>query len=120
MKKSFLAIVVVLSPIKAALAAAFGLVVADLITGIMAAKKQNKPITSSGLKSTVIKLTVYQLAIILAFIVEKYLVQGMALTNIVTSYVGLTELLSINENIEVISGTNLLEGIINKFKTLQK
>lgn len=119
LKKLGLALFTLLTPIKTTLLAAFVFVLIDLITGLLAAKKQHIPITSSGLKSTLIKLFVYQIVIILAYLAETYLVKGMSLTNIVTSYVGITELLSINENLTVITGSDLLSGLISKIKTLQ-
>lgn len=115
-----LSLLSVFAPIHATLITAFSVVLIDLITGLIAAKKQGIPITSTGLKSTVVKLFVYQLVIVVAFLIETYLAKGVALTNIVTSYIGITELLSINENIALISGKDLLSGAIAKIKTLQK
>lgn len=115
-KKLGFSIVTILAPIQSAIITVFILVLLDCITGIMASRKQGIPITSSGLKDSVIKMFVYQSTIILAFIIETYLVKGIPLTNIASSYVGLVELVSLNENIEIASGKKLLAGLISKFK----
>lgn len=119
LKKLGLVVLTILAPVQAAVVTVFGLVLLDCVTGVLAARKQGIPITSSKLKDSVIKMLVYQAAIILAFIIEKYLSPGIPLTNMASSYVGLVELLSLNENIEVISGQHLLAGLINKFKQKQ-
>lgn len=119
-KKLGWSLLAVFAPVQATLFTAFSVVFIDLVTGVIAARKQSIPITSSGLKSTVVKLFVYQAVIALAYITEKYLAPGVSLTNIVTSYIGITELLSINENIALISGNDLLNGLIAKIKVLQK
>lgn len=119
LKKLGLVVLTILAPVQAAVVTVFGLVLLDCITGILAARKQGIPITSSKLKDSVIKMLVYQAAIVLSFIIEKYLAPGIPLTNMASSYVGLVELLSLNENIEVISGQHLLAGLIDKFKQKQ-
>jgi hypothetical protein len=119
-KKLSLVILTIFAPIKAAIVTVFVLVLFDCVTGILASRKQNIPITSSGLKDSVVKMLVYQVAIIAAFVIETYLSPGIPLTNMTSSYVGLVELLSLNENIEIISGRHLLAGLIAKIKTKQE
>lgn len=119
LKRFGLVVLTILAPVQAAVVTVFGLVLLDCVTGVLASRKKGLPITSARLKDSVVKMLVYQAAIVLAFIIEKYLVSGMHLTNIASSYVGLVELLSLNENIEVISGQHLLAGLIDKFKQKQ-
>lgn len=118
-KKLSLVVLTLFSPIKAAIITVFALVLLDCVTGIMAARKQGIPITSSKLKDSVIKMLVYQSAIVLGFVIEKYLASGIPLTNMASTYVGLVELVSLNENIEAISGQKLLAGLISKVKSQQ-
>lgn len=115
LSKVILTIVAILSPIHTVMIAAGVLIVADLITGIIAAKKRGEPISSAGFRRTVSKMLVFQSAVICGFITEQYLLKGtVPVTNIVASVIGLTELTSILENLNSISGTNLLQDIIKR------
>lgn len=112
------------APIKPMAIASLAIVFLDLISGLLAARKQKQPITSSGLKQTIIKAFVYEFALILAFIVQTYLMQNsMPLTNLVATLIGCTELKSVAENLEIISGqpflTSLIQIISNKQKSPQ-
>lgn len=120
LKKLGLVVLTIFAPIQAAIITVFCLVVFDCITGVLAARKQGIPITSSRFKDSIVKMLVYQATIILAFVIEKYLVNGIPLTNMASSYVGLVELLSLNENLEILSGKHLLAGLIDKFKQKQE
>lgn len=113
--KLALAVAVVLAPIKAAMAVAGVLIVADLITGIWAAYKRGEAITSAGLRRSITKMLVYQATIILAFLVEKYMLDGvLPITKIASSFIGITELKSVLENLNNASGGQLLKNLINK------
>lgn len=104
----------IFAPAKAMLLTALTLVIIDLVTGLIAAKKRAEPITSSGLKRTVIKILIYELAIAIAFIAETYLILDvLPVAKIVSSFVGITELKSIMENLNDIGGGNLLAQIIS-------
>lgn len=105
----------IFAPAKGMILAAFALVIVDLITGIIASHKTGKPITSSGLQRTIVKLFVYETAIMLAFIVQVYMMADIPVANIVSSFVGITELKSCYENIDLIAGENLLKRIISRF-----
>lgn len=90
------------------------LVVCDLIAGLLVARKQGEPITSFGLKRTVAKLGVYLLVITLAAITETYLTAGaIPVLNVVTSIIGITELKSCVENINILSGGNFLDVVMH-------
>lgn len=103
------------------LIAAAVLIFIDLITGMAAARKRHEPITSAGIGRSVAKLLVYEIAIALAFIAEKYLTgPNIPLSHIVASLVGVTELLSCYENINELSGQNLLKSIIDKIGSQNK
>lgn len=105
----------VFAPLKPVLLAVLGLVILDFTLGVLAARKRGEPITSSGFKRTVIKLFVFQAAIIAAFVTEVYLTGDLApVQKIVSCFIGLTELTSIAENLNEISGGNLLKTLIEK------
>jgi len=108
-------IVTIFAPIQAALIVALCLVVADLITGVIAAKKQKEAITSSGIKRTVGKIVLYELAICLAFLCQQYLTGDLfPASKLVTALVGLTELTSILENLNAIHGAPVFKIILDK------
>jgi phage-related holin len=110
-----IAVVSIFAPVQPMLYAALSLVMVDLFTGLLAARRRKEKITSQGLKRTVIKLLVYEFAIVLAYITERYLTQGiLPIANIMSSFVGVTELKSVLENVNEISGGSLLSTIIQK------
>ncbi len=110
------AILTVFAPIASVLLTALTLVLADLILGIAASHKRGEKITSAGLQRTIVKLVVYMAAIMLAFLTQTYLTgETIAVCKIVSSFVGLTELTSIVESLNEISGGSLLKALLDKF-----
>ena len=110
-----LALLAVFAPAGGMMATALLLVMADLVTGLLAARKQKKRITSSGLQRTVVKTFVYETAIILGFLTEVYLLNhSMPISNMIAGLIGLTELKSCLENIDIIGGNGLLKQVIGK------
>lgn len=109
-----LALIAFLMPVKMAMAAVIGLVALDLISGLLAAPHRKQKVTSEGLKRTIVKLFVYEIVIALALVTETYLTQDLIpLVKLSTSYIGITELKSILENIEDITGVPVLKTIID-------
>ena len=103
----------VLAPIKAVLITVGILIFADMITGILAARKRGEQITSAKIRNSVTKCLVYQSAVITGFLVQTYLLQGfIPIVNIVASLIGLTELTSFYENLNTIKGGNIFKKII--------
>jgi predicted transcriptional regulator len=91
------------------------LILADLATGVMAARKRKEKITSAGIRRTVSKILVYETAIALAFLAQTYMTgETVPVCNIVTGLIGMTEFLSVLENLNSISGKNLLKTMIDK------
>lgn len=114
-------LVSLLMPIKSMAIASLVIVFLDLISGLLAAKKQKIEITSSGLKQTIIKAFVYEFALVLALVVQKYLMQdSMPLTNLVATLIGCTELKSVAENLEIIAGQPFLTSLITIISNKQK
>lgn len=108
-----------LAPIEGMLLATLGLVIADLITGILASIKAKIPITSYGFKRTVVKLCVYELCIILAHVVGTYLTgPTIPVLHLASSLIGLTELKSVYENLNNITGGSLLSALISAIQKL--
>lgn len=109
-----IATVSVFLPVQGLLTTSAILIAVDLISGVVAAHKRKEPITSSGLRRTISKLFVYEIALILAFLAETYMMPMIPVTKMVSSLVALTELKSIYENLDSITGGDLLKTIISK------
>lgn len=110
-----MALLAVFAPIQDALLVVMLLTILDLITGLIAARKRGEKITSSGLKRTIIKTCVYETTVMLAFLTETHLVGDLIpLVKICTAYIGITELKSVLENLDSISGMSLLKTLVKK------
>lgn len=95
-----------LSPISNIIFGVVFLVLCDLVTGVVAAYRKKEKITSSKLSRTISKLLVYFVTVIITRVVSDYLLFGsdvIPLTSMVTSYIALTELKSILENLDKMS-----------------
>lgn len=108
-----LALFTVFAPIRAILIVVFALVFCDFVTGVLAARKNKDPITSSGFKRTVGKLLMYEIALCVAFLVHQYLTGDLLPADkLVASMIGLVELKSVLENLDIISGQSLFKTIL--------
>ena len=108
----------VLAPIHSVLVATGVLIFADLVVGIWAAKKKKRKITSAGIRRTVVKVLVYQIAIITGFVLEAWLLSDLIpVSKIVAGTVGLVEVKSIFENLNIINGKPVLKGIVDRLKS---
>lgn len=113
--KLTLASLAVLAPAKGMILTCFCLIVADLITGLLAAKRSKEPITSRGFRRTTVKLFVYESAIILGYLTQTYLTgDSIPVASIIAGFIGITELLSVLENLNIISNNNLLKALLEK------
>lgn len=107
------------APTKSVILTTTALVFIDLVFGLMASHKQNIPITSNGLKTTVVKLLVYTAAILLSYVVQQQLTgDDYPVMKWVSAMVGLVELKSILENLDIVSGGGLLSQIIAKINSM--
>lgn len=102
-------------PVKEILLVVGVLIVADFVTGIAASRKKKTPITSAGFKRSVVKMLVYQTAVLTGFLVEAYLLKhSLPVTNIVAGVIGLTEFKSVLENLHVVNGGSVATDILEK------
>lgn len=114
-KTAAIAILAVFAPIQAVIVSVGVLVAADMITGIWAAHKQSKSITSAGLRRTVSKLIIYQVAILSGFLVEHYLAGDIVpIVKLIGGVIGMVELKSILENVNVINGVDIFKSVLQK------
>ncbi len=110
-----ISLLAVFAPIQPMLIAAFALAGVDLMLGILAARKQGKLITSSGLKRTIGKIFLYEVALLMGFVAQKYLLSDiMPATKIIAGFIGATELKSILENLDIINGAPMFSTIVTK------
>lgn len=100
------------------------LVILDLVLGVIAAKREGKAIVSYGIKRTVAKIALFDLAIIASRYVEVTFTKQLAdalsipmpLTAITASTIALAELLSILENITRLTGVDLKSALISRLQ----
>lgn len=105
----------VFAPIKASLITVLALTVIDMITGIWASKKRGELITSAGLRQSVSKIVIYEVAMCLGYLAQHYLLtDAVPALQIISGMVGMVELKSVLENLDSISGQDLLKSIITK------
>lgn len=102
-----------LAPIHTVMAVTGAMIVIDLITGVLAARKRQEPITSAALRRTVTKMAVYQTAVITGFLCEHYLLSdSLPIVKLAAAAIGLVEMKSITENLNAINGSPVFSSII--------
>jgi|ERR1019366_1430402 hypothetical protein len=110
-----LSLAAVFAPVEHVMIVTLAMIAMDLITGLLAARKQAIPISSSGLRRTITKMFVYEIVIAMGFLVETYMTgAAIPVVKIITSFIGLTELKSCMENLDIINGSSILKTIIEK------
>jgi len=113
--KGLMVILAIFSPIKAMLVTCGVLIIADTITGIIAAKKRNEKIQSAEMRRCVTKFLVYEIAIICGFLLQAYMLDDLVpVSKIVAGVIGMVEFKSILENASVIAGQDLLKMVMDK------
>lgn len=118
---AFVAAVAVLSPVHSVLIVVGILIILDMITGVWAAYKKGEKIKSARLRDSISKFIIFQIAVISAFLLEKYLLDDLLpASKIVAGIIGATEGLSLFENLNVISGKNVFGLIIEKLGSKNK
>jgi hypothetical protein len=105
----------VFAPIKMVFLVTGILIFADLLLGIIAAKKRGERITSAGLCRTVTKIFVYNSAVALGFLVEKFMLDGfLPVSKIASGLISVVELTSILESLNFINGSPVFAKLIEK------
>lgn len=116
-----LATLAVFAPLKAMALTICVLVIVDLIIGVSASHKRKEKITSAGFKRTVGKLLLYYTALGATFLVQTNLIgDDLPALKIVSALIGLTELKSVLENLDSISGTSLFQSLVSKIVQSRK
>jgi phage-related holin len=109
----------VFAPIKSVILVTGLLIFADLITGILAARKKKQKITSAGLRRTVTKIFVYNAAILLGFLAETYMLDGfIPISKIASGLIAVVEMASLLENLNTINGSPIFKALIQKLGSI--
>jgi phage-related holin len=94
----------------------------DTITGIWKAKKLNIKITSRGLSAIVSKLFLYEVAVILTYLIDKFILNDiilqffsvpLMLTKILSLVLVSIEAISISENYKAVKGIDIWSALKN-------
>lgn len=113
--KGLIVLASILAPIKPMLIACGFLVVADMVTGMLAAKKRKESIQSAEMRRSLTKMLVYQVAIISAFVLEKYMLDGaMPVSKVVSGVIGMVEFKSVLENASTIAGQDIVKLVMDR------
>lgn len=90
------------------------LVIADFITGVLAAKKRGEPITSKKMRPTIMKGLGYMIAIIVGFVMQHFFIKDFEVAKIVAGLIAFIELKSLDENFKDITGKSLFTQFLKK------
>lgn len=103
-------VALVAAPIRASMGAVCFLVIADLFTGIWAAVKRGEKFTSWGLRKTASKILAYEIAIVLAYVMETTFIPELPVMKGIAGFISGVELKSNLENLSRITGLDLWQA----------
>ncbi len=107
-------------PISGILGLLFALILADTATGIWKAKHLKEKITSRKLSAIISKLVLYELAVVLFYLIDYYILNDiiltffsvpLMLTKILALVLASIEVMSINENFKVVKGIDIWQSM---------
>ena len=96
------------------------LIIIDTITGIWKAKKLNDKITSRKLSSIISKLALYEVTVIMFFLIDRFILNDIILTffsvpfmltKVVALVLSSIEVMSINENYKAVKSIDLWQSM---------
>jgi phage-related holin len=109
--KLLIATVAIFAPLESYMLGIGGLIIIDLILGIVAARKKGYKFESKKLKHTGVKMLVYNLLLISSFIAETVLAPHIPMIKIALSFLVLIEITSISESFEAITGSSFIKYV---------
>lgn len=105
----------VFAPIKELIVVTIVLILVDLITGMLAARKKGQKLSSAGIRRTFTKFTVYLTGICIGWLVERYMLEGfIPVSKIAAGLISIIEAKSVFENLDVINGNPIFTALIKK------
>ena len=99
-------------------------IILDTITGIWKSYKQKVKITSRGLSAIISKMLLYQVTVILFYMIDSFILNAimlkffsvpLLLTKVLALILISIELMSINENVIAVKGLNIWQAMKNLF-----
>lgn len=102
---------IIIAPIQASMAAVCALVLCDLATGVWASIKRGEKFTSWGMRKTASKILAYELAIVLAYVMESAFLPSLPVVKGIAGFIAATEFKSNLENLSRITGLDLWQAI---------
>lgn len=115
--KLLLSTLVFLAPIKELIIGIGFLLFVDFVLGIVVAKKNGIPIQSKEAKRTIIKMLLYQLTILTAFVLDTVFIPGSIIVRVAAMAIGLVEGKSIFEHIYTLTGLNVWDLLKDKIQS---
>lgn len=114
LNKAFILFLAFIAPVAKVILAVLFLIFVDLITGLWASVKEKQTITSSALSRTIGKIFIYSTTIIVAYVMNKYLLVdfNFPIESIVSGFIAITEGKSILENMNRLSDNSLIDDLI--------
>jgi phage-related holin len=91
-------------------------VVMDTVTGMAAAVKNEVELTSKKFRAIFPKFIVYGCAVLVAHVLQRQFFPDFPAMKIVAGFVAYSELMSIDENIQKITGFSVFKFFIKKLK----
>ncbi|MBS1618072.1 MAG: phage holin family protein [Bacteroidetes bacterium] len=117
LKAGILALIAFFAPIQALILSVVALIILDTITGVYKAWKLGEKITSFRFGNIISKVLLYNIAVISGFIVQKlFNIDAFHLAQIVAVAVALTELKSIAENVNAVTGIDVWQFVLGYLK----
>ena len=99
-------------------------VIVDTITGVWKSKKLGTPITSKKLSAVISKILLYEVTIMLFYLIDYFIINDIVLTFfsvelLITKILALVlvsiEVISLNENIKAVKGIDIWDSLKNLF-----
>lgn len=91
-------------------------VMADTITGVIAAYHRKEDLTSKRFRDVISKYVVYGVAVLVAHVLQNQFFPDFPAMKLVSGLIAYSELMSIDENIKDITGVSLFKFFIKKLK----
>jgi hypothetical protein len=110
-------LVAVFTPVLPTLLTVGFLIALDFIVGIYRAFKLNEEITSRKMGNTISKMLLYNITILSLWVFEKYILQdAIPITKIGAALISITELKSIDESVEKLTGVGIWKKLVRIVK----
>lgn len=110
-KQIILGLGAVLTPIIPVMLVVLTLICFDFLTGVYASFRERQAISSRKIGNTVAKITLLNVGILSAFLIESYIVPEIPFVKVTAGFVAMVELTSILENIHRATGVNILKAL---------